>query len=382
MGSILPIYGRETMAKENTLAVDEAIENLNFAGTLIEKKPFGNGHINDTFKLTFDLGNGETKPYILQKVNDDIFNNLTQLMENINGVTSHLRKKIIENGGDPERETLNVVPTKDGKLFYTDSNGVFWRSYTFIEDATCYETVEEPELFYQSAIAFGNFQKLLSDYPAETLHETIVDFHHTPKRFEAFVKAVEADAMDRVKDVKEDIDFILKRRDDMAVLVDMLGKGQLPLRVTHNDTKLNNVMIDDATGKGLCVIDLDTVMPGLSANDFGDSIRFGASTALEDEPDLSKVRIDLELFDIYTKGFIEATDGKLTDSEIDMLPFGAKIITLEQAMRFLMDHIQGDTYFKIHRENHNLDRARTQIKLVADMEEKWDQMKEIVNKYR
>lgn len=366
----------------NTLAVDEAIESFNYEGILIEKKPFGNGHINDTFKLTFDLGNGKTKPYILQRVNDDIFKDLTQLMENINGVTSYLREKIIENGGDPERETLNVIPTRDGKLFYTDSKGVFWRTYTFIEDATCYDTVEKPEHFYQSALAFGNFQKLLADYPAETLHETIVDFHHTPKRFEAFVKAVEEDVVGRVKDVREEIDFILDRKADTAILIDMLEKGELPLRVTHNDTKLNNVMIDDKTGKGLCVIDLDTVMPGLSVNDFGDSIRFGASTALEDETDLSKVNIDLELFDIYTKGFIEGTAGKLTDNEIDMLAVGAKVITLEQAMRFLMDHIQGDTYFKIHRENHNLDRARTQIKLVADMEAKWDQMKEIVNKYR
>ena len=371
------------MSKDrNTLAVDETIANLKFEGTLIDKKPFGSGHINDTFKLTFDLGDGTTKPYILQRVNDDIFENLTHLMENIHGVTSHLRKKIIANGGDPERETLNVVPTIDGALLYTDSNGVSWRAYTFIEGATCYDTVEDPEHFYQSAIAFGTFQKNLADYPADTLHETIVDFHHTPKRFEAFVKAVEEDVMGRVKDVKEEIDFILDRKDETSILLDMLEKGELPLRVTHNDTKLNNVMIDDETGKGLCVIDLDTVMPGLSAHDFGDSIRFGASTALEDEPDLSKVSMSLELFDIYTKGFIEAADGKLTDNEIDMLPFGAKIITLEQAMRFLMDHIQGDTYFKIHRENHNLDRARTQIKLVADMEAKWDQMKDIVNKYR
>lgn len=371
------------MSKEtNNLAVDETIENLKFVGALVAKKPFGNGHINDTFKLTFDLGNGETKPYILQRINDDIFKDPSQLMENINGVTSYLRTKIIENGGDPERETLNVVPTLDGKLFYKDSNGVFWRAYGFIEGATCYETVEDPKHFYQSAMAFGRFQKLLADYPADTLHETIVDFHHTPKRFDAFVKAVEEDVMGRVKDIQEEIDFILARKEDTAILVDMLDKGELPLRVTHNDTKLNNVMIDNETGKGLCVIDLDTVMPGLSANDFGDAIRFGASTALEDEPDLSKVTMSLALFDTYTKGFFEASGGSLTDNEIDMLPVGAKVITLEQAIRFLTDHIQGDTYFKIHRENHNLDRARTQIKLVADMEAKWDQMKEIISKYR
>ena len=367
---------------QNSLSIDETIKNLKFEGALIEKKAFGNGHINDTFKLTFETANGQIQPYILQRINDDIFKDPSYLMENINGVTSHLRAKIIENGGDPERETLNVVPTIDGKLFYKDSNGIYWRAYGFIEGASCYETVEDPEHFYQSAIAFGNFQKLLADYPAHTLHETIVDFHHTRKRFDAFVKAVEEDVMGRVKDVKEEIDFILERKDDTSILVDMLDKGELPLRVTHNDTKLNNVMIDNETGKGLCVIDLDTVMPGLSANDFGDAIRFGASTALEDEPDLSKVSMSLELFDIYVKGFFKASGGSLTDNEIDMLTVGAKVITLEQAIRFLMDHIQGDTYFKIHRENHNLDRARTQIKLVADMEAKWDQMKDIVNKYR
>ena len=361
--------------------IEETISNLKFEGTLIEKKPFGNGHINDTYKLTFDA-NGEINTYILQRINDDIFKNPSELMENINGVTSHLRKKIIENCGDPKRETLRVIPTIDGKLFHKDEEGVYWRAYDFIEGATCYDMVEEPEQFYQSALAFGNFQKLLADYPAHTLHETIKDFHHTPQRFEVFVKAVEEDVMGRAKDIKEDIDFILERKDETSILTDMLEKGELPLRVTHNDTKLNNVMIDNETGKGLCVIDLDTVMPGIVANDFGDAIRFGASTALEDESDLSKVSMSLELFEVFVKGMLEASDGKLTEKEIDTLPLGAKIITLEQAIRFLADHIQGDTYFKIHRENHNLDRARTQIKLVADMEAKWEQMNEIVKKYK
>ena len=361
--------------------IEETIKNIKFEGTLVEKTPFGNGHINDTYKLAFDV-NGKTNTYILQRINDDIFKNPAELMENINGVTSHLRKKIIENGGDPKRETLNVIPTIDDKLFYKDSKGVYWRAYDFIDGATCYDIVEDPEQFYQGALAFGNFQKLLADYPAHTLHETIKDFHHTPKRFEAFVKAVEEDAMGRVKYIKEDIDFILARKDETSILIDMLERGELPLRVTHNDTKLNNVMIDNKTGKGLCVIDLDTVMPGIIANDFGDAIRFGASTALEDEQDLSKVSMNLELFEVYVKGMLEASDGNLTENEIDTLPLGAKILTFQQAMRFLTDHIQGDTYFKIHRENHNLERARTQIKLVADMEAKWDQMNEIVKKYK
>ena len=366
----------------NNVSVDETIKNLQFEGTLIGKKPFGEGHINDTFKLTFDVGEDEPKPYILQGINDDIFEDPSGLMENINGVTSHIRAKIIENGGDPERETLYVIPTLDGKLFYKDSNGAFWRAYQFVEDATTYQTAETPEVFYESAAAFGKFQKYLADYPAETLHETIVDFHHTKKRFDAFVKAVEEDTCDRVKDARAEIDFILAREKDASILVDMKDKGELPIRVTHNDTKLNNVMMDNETGKGLCVVDLDTVMPGLMAHDFGDAIRFGASTALEDEQDLSKVKMDLELFDIYAKGFFAASEGSLTENEIDTLPLGAKTITLEQAMRFLTDHLQGDTYFKIHRENHNLDRARTQIKLVQEMEDKWEQMKDIINKYR
>lgn len=378
MGSTLISYGREKVSKN--IDLNEIIESLQFEGEFMGSKPFGSGHINDTFKLDFKAE--EQKSYILQRINHEIFQNPAQLMENIHGVTSHLRKKIIENGGDPERETLNVISAKSGELFYKDSNGLYWRAYNFIDKASSYDIVEDPKLFYQSALAFGNFQRLLADYPAETLHETIVDFHHTRKRFDTFVRAVEEDICGRAKDVEEEISFILDRKDYTSILVDMQEKGDLPLRVTHNDTKLNNVMMDNKTSKGICVVDLDTVMPGLIANDFGDAIRFGASTALEDEQDLSKVSMDLDLFNIYTNGFLEADDGSLTEKEIDTLTIGAKMMTLECGMRFLTDHLQGDNYFKIQRKNHNLDRARTQIKLVADMEDKMDQMEQIVNKYR
>lgn len=357
------------------------IESFQFQGACVECIPYGSGHINDTFRVTFQH-KGETKRYILQRMNNQIFLNPEELMENVVGVTSWLRKKIVENGGEPERETLNLVPAKDGKAFYKDSEGEYWRVYLFIEGAKTYDLVENQEDFYQSAVAFGRFQGLLADYPAETLHETIQDFHNTVKRLDTFKKAVEADACGRAAQVQEEIQFVLDREALAHKLCDMQAEGKLPLRVTHNDTKLNNIMIDDETRKAICVIDLDTVMPGLSVNDFGDSIRFGASTGAEDEPDLSKVSCSMELFELYTKGFVEGCKGSLTEEELDMLPVGAMTMTYECGMRFLTDYLEGDHYFKIHREGHNLDRCRTQFKLVKDMEEKWNQMNEIVNKYR
>ena len=359
----------------------EVIEAFQFQGTFVEGIPYGSGHINDTFRVTFQH-KGETKRYILQRMNNQIFLNPEELMENVVGVTSWLRKKIVENGGEPERETLNLVPAKDGKAFYKDSEGEYWRVYLFIEGAKTYDLVENQEDFYQSAVAFGRFQGLLADYPAETLHETIQDFHNTVKRLDTFKKAVEADGCGRAAQVQEEIQFVLDREALAHKLCDMQAEGKLPLRVTHNDTKLNNIMIDDETRKAICVIDLDTVMPGLSVNDFGDSIRFGASTGAEDEPDLSKVSCSMELFELYTKGFVEGCKGSLTEEELDMLPVGAMTMTYECGMRFLTDYLEGDHYFKIHREGHNLDRCRTQFKLVKDMEEKWNQMNEIVNKYR
>lgn len=369
------------MGKSLQRLKDEAIANFRYDGVLIDERPYGSGHINDTFLLTFDISGMGTIRVILQRMNDSIFKEPEKLMENILGVTSYLRKIIIENGGDPERETLNVIRTVANRPYFVDSEGGYWRSYKFIEGATCYDQVESPEDFYQSAVSFGNFQRLLAEYPAETLHETIEGFHDTKARFETFKKAVEADACGRAASVQKEIQFVLDHEDVANVFGDMLAKGEIPLRVTHNDTKLNNIMIDDKTRRGICVIDLDTVMPGLAMNDFGDSIRFGASTAAEDEQDLSKVSCDMDLFDIYAKGFIEGCGGKLTDKEIELLPMGAKVMTFECGMRFLTDYLEGDHYFKIHREGHNLDRCRTQFKLVEDMEAKWDTMQEIIKKY-
>ncbi len=360
----------------------EVIENFCFEGVCHNDVLWGNGHINDTYRLTFDIGDKEQKRYILQRMNRSIFLKPAEVMENIMGVTSYLRKKIIENGGDPERETLNVIPAKNKKAYYVDSQGEYWRAYTFIEHATCFDQVEKPKDFYESAVAFGNFQRLLADYPVEKLHETIPGFHDTKARFEVFKKAVEVDVCKRASSVKQEIDFVLAREDVADYFGDLIAKNEVPFRVTHNDTKLNNIMIDNETRKGICVIDLDTVMPGLAMNDFGDSIRFGASTGLEDEPDLDKVWCDMNLFELYTKGFIEGCGGKLTKQEIALLPMGAKVMTFECGMRFLTDYLQGDTYFKIHRPQQNLDRCRTQFKLVWDMEAKWKTMQEIVKKYQ
>ena len=366
---------------ETSNKVHEAIDGFKLPGELKECIRYGSGHINDTYRLTYETPQG-TKRYILQRMSKSIFKKPVELMENVSGVTAWLRKKIIENGGDPERETLTLVKSNDGLPYFVDSTGEYCRVYLFIEGATCYDAVKDDNDFYQSAVAFGHFQRLLADYPAETLHETIKDFHNTPDRLEKFKKAVAEDICGRAASVQKEIDFILEREELTHALYDLQLDGRLPLRVTHNDTKLNNIMIDDETGKAICVIDLDTVMPGLTANDFGDSIRFGASTALEDEQDLSKVSCDLHLFDVYARGFIEGCGGALTDLEIDMLPMGAILMTFENGIRFLTDHLEGDHYFHIHREGHNLDRCRTQLTLVKDMQEKLPQMNAIIQKYK
>lgn len=360
--------------------IDEVIKVFDFQGNHKSHERYGSGHINDTFMIANDDA-GVERRYILQRMNHDIFKDPVSLMKNVEGVTSFLREKITACGGDPNRETLNLVKTKDGESFYQDSDGNFWRSYLFISGTTCYNLVEKPEDFYQSGKAFGHFQRLLADYPAKELTETIPDFHNTPVRFGTFKQAVKEDVCGRAAGVQEEIRFVLDRAGDMDAAQSMLESGALPLRVTHNDTKLNNIMIDDVTGEAICIIDLDTIMPGLSIFDFGDSIRFGANTAEEDETDLSKVSLSLPLFDIYTKGFLEGCDGSLTAAEVNMLPMGAKLMTLECGIRFLTDYLQGDVYFKIHRENHNLDRARTQFMLVAEMEKKWSEMEKIIKKY-
>lgn len=359
--------------------LNEAVNAFCLQGIPKERTPYGNGHINDTFLLTCDDGGREQK-YILQRMNRSIFRDPVSLMENVANVTAYLRKVISEGGGDPDRETLRVIKTGDGKSYFEDSLHNFWRVFLFIDDTFCLEKIENARDFYDCAAAFGGFQRQLCDYPAETLHETIPLFHHTPSRFQDFKKAAETDPLGRASTVQAEIDFALAREADTHALTDLLEKGVLPLRVTHNDTKLNNILFDRATRKALCVIDLDTVMPGLSLYDFGDAIRTGACTGAEDERDLSKIELDLSLFETFVKGFLEGCAGSLTPAEIKLLPMGAKLMTYECGIRFLADFLVGDTYFKTHRENQNLDRARTQFKLVADMEKKWTKMADIVKR--
>ena len=367
---------KEAVGKCSQLA--EVLEAFGWGETAISCERYGSGHINDTFLVINKEGDVEKK-YILQRMNHEIFKDVDGLMNNVSGVTAYLRDIIIKEGGDPERETLNLVPDVNGNLHHIDSIGSHWRVYLFISDATTYNQVEKIEDFYQSAKAFGHFQNLLAGYPVEKLVETIPAFHDTPKRFETFLKAVEEDVCGRAASVQEEIAFVMDRKDELGAVVNLQRAGEMPYRVTHNDTKLNNIMIDDKTGEAVCVIDLDTIMPGASVFDYGDSIRFGANTAAEDETDLSKVTISLELFEAYTKGFLEGCAGKLTDVEVKMLPMGAKLMTFECGMRFLTDYLQGDTYFKVHREGHNLDRCRCQFALVKDMEAKWDAMAKIVS---
>ena len=337
-------------------------------------EPYGNGHINSTFLVCTD-----EKRYILQKVNTNVFKKPHQVMRNIAGVTAHIKAKAEKEGLDPTKATLTVIPTLMGKPYFDTADGQCWRLYEFIEDTVAPEKVECAQDFYNCAFAFGVFQQQLSDYPAEELFETIPNFHNTPWRFENLVKAVEADAVGRVASVKDEIDFALSRKDFCSILENAREAGELPLRVTHNDTKLNNILFDDKTGEAVCVIDLDTVMPGYSVNDFGDSIRFGANTAAEAETDLSKVSLDLELFRTYADGFIKGCGGKLTKKELELLPVGAMMMTFECGMRFLTDHLEGDVYFKIHRENHNLDRCRSQFQLVRSIESQHDEMMKLLN---
>lgn len=337
-------------------------------GTPISCESYGCGHINHTFLLVTDA----PRRYILQQINTAVFPDVDGLMENIAAVTGFLAART----EDP-RGAMKLVPTTEGRPYYRDEDGACWRVYEFIEDSLCLQTPESPGDFYESAIAFGAFQQQMAEFNAATLHETIPNFHNTQDRYRQFRETLAADPLGLASAVEKEIGFVLAREEEAGTLHRLRLSGELPLRVTHNDTKLNNVMLDAKTRKALCVIDLDTVMPGLSLYDFGDSIRFGAATAPEDERDLDKMEMSLELFRIYTRGFLRACPG-LTEREKAMLPMGAKTMTLECGVRFLKDYLEGDHYFAVHRPGQNLDRARTQFKLVADMEHKWDEMNRIV----
>ena len=361
--------------------LEDAIYAFGFGNRCSYVKPFGAGHINETYAVYMPGQEGDELSYVLQRVNSNVFKDPAGVMDNIVGVTEYLRNVIRREGGDPDRETLSYIKTKSGCNYFEDSEGEPWRCYNFIPDSVCYQLVEEPEQFYQSGSSFGHFLKQLCDYPASKLNETIPDFHNTVKRFGAFQVALKRDLKNRAASCQPEIDFALAREKDCGVLVEQQDAGILPLRVTHNDTKLNNILFDEKTGKGLCIIDLDTIMPGLAANDFGDSIRFGAATAEEDEQNLDLMHFDISLYELYVKGYLEETKDVLTEAEIKSLPWGARLMTLECGIRFLTDYLQGDTYFKTDYPEHNLVRARTQFRLVDEMEQQFDRMQELVEKY-
>lgn len=361
--------------------LEDALYAFGFGLTCSYVKPFGAGHINETYAVYMPSEQGDELSYVLQRVNTNVFNDPAGVMDNIFGVTEFMRTAIRKEGGNPDRETLSYIKTKNGQNYFEDEKGQPWRCYNYIPDSVCYQEVERPEQFYQSAYSFGHFLKQLGDYPVDSLNETIPDFHNTVKRFAAFEQAYQRDIQNRVDTCRDECDFVLKRKADCGILVQQQEKGVLPLRVTHNDTKLNNILFDAETGKGLCIIDLDTIMPGLAANDFGDSIRFGASTAAEDEKNLDLVHFDIELYRLYVKGYLDATKDVLTQEELESLPWGARLMTLECGTRFLTDYLQGDTYFKTAYPEHNLVRARTQFRLVEEMEKEFESMKQIVKAY-
>lgn len=351
-------------------------ENYNFKGEIKEVIPYVNGHINDTFRVKFETDDNRCEEYIFQRINGYVFKEPVKMMNNIKEITLHLHSKQDKTDCD----IITFVDNKDGKN-YTIYEESYWRICQFVENSISYETVENPKVLSSAGYAFGRFQYLLSDFPMDRLYNTIPDFHNTKKRLDAFFDMVELDPLGRVKGLEDEIDFFKEHCSLASKLVDMQERGELPIRVTHNDTKYNNILMDRDTSEPLCVIDLDTVMPGLTMYDFGDAIRFAANNALEDEQDLSKVELDMEKYEEFTKGFISACKDILTKNELDNMALGAIVITIELASRFLGDHITGDKYFRIHRENHNLDRARCQIRLAQDMLKKYDDMCDIVRKY-
>ncbi|MCD6332957.1 MAG: aminoglycoside phosphotransferase family protein [Bacteroidales bacterium] len=349
-------------------------------GTFKTAYPYGSGHINDTYKI--DTVEEEAHDYILQRVNHQVFKNVPGLMDNIDRVTRHIRSKLEAlPDADPDRETLTLVPTHSGETYYLDGSGNYWRVYLFIRDNRSYDIVTSPDQAYQGGRMFGRFQAMLSDLPGDPLIETIPNFHNIEWRLQLFEEALRKDPVQRALTIREEIDFVKKRAEEMSTILLLGREKMIPERITHNDTKFNNVLLDE-DDKGLCVIDLDTVMPGYVHYDFGDSIRTTTNTAAEDEKDLDKVEMDIRLFKAYSEGFLEETREMLTTTEIDYLAFAGKLFPYIIGLRFLTDYIEGDHYFKIKHEHHNLQRARSQFKLLRSMERQFQEMRQIIEKLR
>ena len=352
--------------------VEDAARAFAIEGEFAGAAPYGSGHINDSYCAVFRT-NAAASRYLLQRINHHIFKNPVTLMENIERVTAHVAAQISTHP-DRDRRVLTLIPTRSGGMLHVDADGNYWRAYAFIDRATTYNSVESADQAFQAAKAFGEFQRMLADLPAPRLHDTIPDFHHTPKRFAALEQAIAADVAGRVAQAGPEIEFALARKSLAGVLV---GAG-LPERVTHNDTKINNVLLDDVTGEGTCVIDLDTVMPGLAAYDFGDMVRTATCPAPEDEQDLSRVEMQFPLFEALARGYMNTAGEFLTPAEKDSLAVAGKLITFEIGIRFLTDYLSGDTYFKVHRQGHNLERSRAQFKLLASIERQEDRMRKLI----
>ncbi len=360
--------------------IKHVLKQFMFQGKYVSSEELASGNINGTYALTYKLDDGSTKRYILQRISTKAFKNPHELMTNIQLVVNHIAASMARAKIDCERRTLEFVSDKHGAYTFCDEYNQWWRAYVFIDNAVAYDSIEKPEHFYEAGRAFGEFQKYLFDFPSDKLTATIPDFHNTTKRFYDFVKAVAEDKVERVSGLEKEIDFFFDRRKMMNKIIKLTAAGVLPERVTHNDTKLNNVLIDKDTGKALCVIDLDTVMPGSILYDYGDAIRYGACTTAEDEPDISKIDVDMNLFRLFTDGFVSEISHTITDEEIKNLPLGVLVITCELAMRFLTDYINGDEYFKVKYPEHNLVRARAQMRLLEVLESRYDEMQEYVSR--
>ena len=360
--------------------IKEILPRFRFMGSYVSSQEMTSGNINDTYVLTYR--NGErTMMYTLQRINTYVFKDPQLVMQNIALVTNHLKASLIRQGGYDERYVLELVRTVDGDVMHKDARHGVWRAYTYIPDALALDVVDDPVQMEEVGRAFGRFQRNLADFPAVQLSETIPNFHNTTKRFYAFVRSVDKDRAGRVHEVEDEIEFFFERRRMMGEIVRLMDSNVIPLRVTHNDTKSNNVLLDDKTGKSLCVIDLDTVMPGSALYDYGDAVRFGASTAREDEEDTSLIRLDMDKTRAFTRGFIQETTGILSQEELKRLPLGIKVMTAELAMRFFTDYLDGDVYFKVNSPRHNLVRTRAQMTLLMDIERREEELMEMVQRY-
>ena len=361
-----------------TCIAEHIATHFQFDGVLSRVREMTSGHINMTYCLEYTDGEGNQKAYTLQRINTVAFRDPASLMENIRLVTEHIRAGLVAAGEDPARRVLQFVKADNGTLLYEDGEGGFWRAYGFVDHAVAYDKITDSRHFYEAGRGFGLFQNALADFPAAQLSETIPNFHNTPKRYEAFLEAVRRDAAGRAKELSDEIAFFEKRADMMRLIVDGLATGELPVRVTHNDTKMNNVLLDEESGEAICVIDLDTVMPGSALYDYGDAVRFGACTASEEETDLDQIKVNMELFEAFTRGFLETVGDRLTETEIALMPVGAKMMACELSMRFLTDYLDGDVYFKTKYPTHNLVRAHAQMQLLRDMEQKEEAMAAVI----